>query len=160
MSSSPSGRLRGNALVVSRRFRAPIEDVWKSITDSDSTARWYGRWEGTPGPGNQIRVQMAFEDGAPWITKTIEICEPPRRLVLTADNKFVQRLELVLAPTAEGCELELIHHDVNPAMVGDFGPGWEVYLDQLGAARDAQPLPKFGDYFPSQKADYAALQPT
>ena len=160
MSSSPSGRLRGNALVVTRRFRAPIEDVWTSITDSDSTARWYGRWEGTPGAGNEIRVQMAFEDGAPWMTKTIEVCEPPRRLVLRADNKFVKRLELTLTATADGCELELIHHDVDPAMVGDFGPGWEFYLDQLVAARGGQPLPKFGDYYPSQKAYFQALQPT
>lgn len=159
MSSSPSGRLRGNALVVSRRFRAPIEDVWKSVTDSDSTARWYGRWEGTPGAGNEIRVQMAFEDGAPWMTKTIEVCEPPRRLVLTSTSKFVQRLELVLAPTPDGCELELIHHDVNPAMVGDFGPGWEFYLDSLVASREGQPRPVFDDYA-AQKAYFQALQAT
>ena len=157
MSSQPTGRLRGNALVVSRTFRASIEDVWKSVTDADSTARWYGRWEGTPGAGNKIRVQMAFEEGAPWSKKKIEVCEPPRRLVLTSDSKFVQRLELVLTTTNDGCELELIHHDVNPAMVGDFGPGWELYLDALVASREDKPRPAFDAYYPSQKAYFEAL---
>ncbi len=160
MSSQPTGRLRGGALAVTRHFRASIEDVWKSLTDSTSTARWYGRWEGTPGAGNEIRVQMAFEKDMPWMTKTIEVCEPPRRLVLTADNKFVQRLELTLTPTKDGCELELIHHDVNPAMVGDFGPGWEYYLDNLVASREDKPLPNFDDYYPALKPYYTALAAT
>lgn len=157
MSPQPTGRLRGNALVVTRRFRAPIEDVWTSITDPDSTARWFGRWEGKPGAGSEIRVQMAFEEGAPWMTKTIEACEPPRRLVLTSDDGMVPRLELGLTAIDGGCELELVHHEVDRAQVGDFGPGWEYYLDCLVAARADQPLPSFHDYYPAQKAYFAGL---
>ena len=48
----PTGRLEGNDLVLTRKFEAPIEDVWTSITKSESTARWYGSWTGTPGAGN------------------------------------------------------------------------------------------------------------
>ncbi len=40
MTAQPTGRLRGNDLVLSRRFRASMEDVWTSITDPESTARW------------------------------------------------------------------------------------------------------------------------
>jgi uncharacterized protein YndB with AHSA1/START domain len=154
----PTGRIRGNDLVLTRRFRASMEDVWTSITDPSSTERWFGRWEGTPGTGNEIRVQMAFEDGQPWLTKKIEACEPPRRLVLTSvGSAFTSRLELALAATSDGCELELIHHGVNRAMIGDVGPGWEYYLDMLVAARDGSARPAFAAYYPAQKAYFAGL---
>ena len=153
----PTGRLRGNDLVLTRRFRASIEDVWTSITDPSSTARWFGRWEGKPGAGNEIKVQMGFEEGQPWLTKTIETCEAPRRLVLTSTGMFASRLELALKTTNDGCELEFIHHAVDRKKVGEMGPGWEYYLDNLVASRDGVPLPKFDAYYPSQKAYFLAL---
>lgn len=154
----PTGRLRGNDLVLRRQFRASTEDVWTSITDSSSTARWFGRWEGTPGVGNEIHIQMGFEAGSPWLTKTIEACEPARRLVLTSvGSSMTTRLELSLRALADGCELELVQHDVDRAQVGDLGPGWEYYLDCLVAARGDQPLPSFDTYYPAQKAYFANL---
>ncbi len=62
MNPKPTGRLRGNDLVLSRTFRAPIGDVWTSLTSSESTARWFGPWERTS-DDKKIRVQMAFEEG-------------------------------------------------------------------------------------------------
>jgi uncharacterized protein YndB with AHSA1/START domain len=157
MTAQPTGRLRGNDLVLTRRFRASIEDVWTSITDPSSTARWFGRWEGKPGVGNEIRIQMAYEDGQPWLTKTIEACEPPRRLVLTAQSSMASRLELCLKATDDGCELEFIHHGIDRARVGEVGPGWEYYLDALVASRADAPRPTFDAYYPAQKAYFAGL---
>jgi uncharacterized protein YndB with AHSA1/START domain len=154
----PTGRLRGNDLVLSRQFRASIEDVWASITDPSSTARWFGRWEGTPGVGNEIRVQMAFEDTQPWLTKKIEVCDAPHRLVLTSvGSKFTSKLELGLKAIGEGCELEFVHHAIDRAMVGEVGPGWEYYLDNLVASRGDAPLPKFDSYYPAQKPYFMGL---
>jgi uncharacterized protein YndB with AHSA1/START domain len=161
MSPQPTGRIRGNDLVLSRRFRASIEDVWTSITDSSSTERWFGRWEGTPGVGNEIRVQMGFEDGQPWLTKKIDACEAPRRLVLTSvGNSFVSRLELSLKTIGDECELEFVQCAIDRARVGEMGPGWEYYLDNLVASRDGGPLPTFDAYYPAQKAYFLGLTPT
>ena len=158
MTAHPTGRLRGNDLVLTRRFRASMEDVWTSITDPASTARWFGRWEGTPGVGNEIRVQMGFEDGQPWLTKRIDACESPRRLVLSSvGSKFVSKLELCLKPTNDGCELEFIQHAINRDMMGEIGPGWEYYLDMLVASRDDSPRPTFDTYYPAQKAYFQSL---
>lgn len=158
MSPQPTGRLRGNDLVLSRRFRAPIEDVWTSITDPSSTARWFGRWEGTPGAGNEIRIQMGFEDGQPWLTKTIEVCEPPRRLVLASvGSSMTSRLELCLNAIDGGCELEFIQHAIDRAHVGEVGPGWEYYLDALVASRADGPRPTFDAYYPAQKPYFLGL---
>ncbi len=158
MTPPPTGRLRGNDLVLTRQFRASVEDVWTSITDPSSTARWFGRWEGEPGVGNEIRVQMGFEDGQPWLTKKIEACEAPHRLVLTSvGSSFTSKLELSLKAIGDGCELEFVQHAVNRAMVGEIGPGWEYYLDNLVASRGHGPLPTFDAYYPAQKAYFMGL---
>jgi hypothetical protein len=141
MTAQPTGRLRGNDLVLSRKFRASIEDVWTSITDSTSTARWFGAWEGTPGIGNEIRVQMA-----------------PRRLVLASvGSSMTSRLELALKSTNDGCELEFIHYAIDRKHVGEVGPGWEYYLDSLVASRDNTARPTFDTYYPAQKAYFMGL---
>ena len=34
--------------------------------EPERTVRWFGQWEGDAAPGRTVRVQMAYEDGAPW----------------------------------------------------------------------------------------------
>ena len=95
-----TGQVRGNELILTRSFQASIDDVWTSVTSSDSTARWIGRWEGDAGPGKIVRLQMLHEKGHPWMNVLIESCESPRHLVVrTQDDSGEWRLEL--APTQE-----------------------------------------------------------
>ena len=162
MVSSPTGRLFPGAdstdLVVHRTFRAPIEDVWASVTESERTARWFGPWEGDAGPGRTIKVQMAYEEQAPWLDVRIDVCEPPRRLaVSTNDESGTMRVELLLSHTDGMTELQLVQHLENTDAVGSMGPGWEYYLDMLVAARDGLPTPSFDDYYPSMKPYFEAL---
>lgn len=162
MSSTPTGRLLrtadGSDLIVSRTFRAPASDVWASVTEPDRTARWYGRWEGDAAPGRTIKVQMAYEDQAPWFDMRIDACDPPRRLALSAtDESGTWRVELLLSETAGRTELQLVHHLETVDGVGEFGPGWEYYLDMLVAARDGSPQPSFDDYYPAMKPYFDGL---
>lgn len=160
---APTGRLIGTPdgvdLVLTRTFRAPVEDVWASVTDPERTARWYGRWEGEAGPGRVIKVQLAFEDGAPWADMHIDACEAPTRLALSANDTFGNwRLELLLGAGDDGTtELRFVQHMENADGVADIGPGWEYYLDNLVASRDGTPKPAFGDYYPAQKDHYTEL---
>ena len=155
MSPTPTGRLAGNDLVLTRTFRAPVADVWASLTDPERTARWYGPWKGDAGPGAAIQVQMVHEEGEPWMDMTIDACEPPRRLALSADNEYGSwRLDMVLAETAGVTELVFTQHLTDTEGVGELGPGWEYYLDALVAARDGQPMPSFDDYYPAQKSHF------
>ena len=91
MTRTPTGRLfptaNGADLVLTRTFRAPIEDVWASVTESERTARWFGPWEGDAAPGRTIKMQMAYEDQAPWFDVLIEACDPPRRLPVATDDE-------------------------------------------------------------------------
>lgn len=150
----PTGRVAGNDLILTRTFEAPIDDVWTSITSPESCARWYGRWEGESGPGKTIRLQMLHEQGEPWTTMTIEACEAPRHLVVTSKEHFDIRLELTLAESAGTTTLTFVHRLHDRALAGDFGAGWEYYLDMLAASREGAALPKFEDYYPSQKPHF------
>ena len=152
----PTGCLEGNDLVLTRRFEAPIEDVWTSITKSESTARWYGSWTGTPGAGNTIRIKMLFEEGGPESVAHIDACDPPHRLALTTQGTWGVRIDITLAQTGSTTELRFVHHLTDRKLARDFGPGWEYYLDNLVAARADQKLPKFDEYYPSMQAHYDA----
>ncbi|MEU8663689.1 SRPBCC family protein [Actinoplanes philippinensis] len=159
MSPTPTGRLFGDDLVLTREFRAPIDDVWASLTEPERTARWFGPWKGDAAPGNSVQVQMALEEGGPWMDMTIDACEPPRRLALSAvDEHGSWRLDLTLTETGGVTELRFTQHLTGAESVGEVGPGWEFYLDALVASREGRPLPDFGDYFPAQRAYYEAQQ--
>lgn len=159
MSPRPTGRVQHTAagadLVITRSFRAPIDDVWQSVTAPESTARWIGPWEGEAGPGNMVRLQMAFEKGAPWCNVSIDACEPPRHLAVSMKDELGHwRLELSLTAKGETTELTFVQHLTDPALAGETGPGWEYYLDRLVASRLGAPPPDFADYYPAQRDYY------
>ncbi|QBS40060.1 SRPBCC family protein [Nocardia sp. CS682] len=163
MTTRPTGRLDRTDgkrdLILTRTYRAPIEDVWASVTESDRTARWFGPWKGEAGPGRKIQVQMALEEGQPWCDATIEVCEPPRRLgIITKDDYGTWHLEAELTETDGVTELVFTHHLDPEAKISEVGPGWEYYLDALGAARTDADRPDFEDYYPSMKQYYEALE--
>lgn len=159
MSPRPTGRLlatpAGNDLILERQFEAPIEDVWTSVTASESTARWIGAWSGEPGAGNTVQFQMGFEKDTPVSDVLIEVCEAPHRLAVSMNSGMGEwRMELLLSQTGSTTTLRFIQHAVDPAMVGDIGPGWEYYLDMLVAARAGAPLPPWDDYYPAQREHF------
>ncbi|WP_326634904.1 SRPBCC family protein [Streptosporangium sp. NBC_01755] len=162
MSPTPTGRLfrtdTGSDLVLSRTFRAPAEDVWASITESDRTALWFGPWEGEAASGRTVKVQMVFEEQMPWCEMRIDACDPPRRLALSmTDESGAWRLELSLLETDGSTELRLVQHLVSEDGIGEIGPGWEYYLDMLVAAREGSPKPDFTDYYPLMKGYFDEL---
>lgn len=161
MSPTPSGRILPTAsgvdLVLTRLIRGTVQDVWASVTESERTARWYGPWEGAAAPGATVRVQMGFEEGQPWFDIRIEACEPPHHLEITAvDDAGYWHLDFRLVARGEHTELTFVQHRENADGVGEIGPGWEYYLDNLVASRDGAQLPSFDDYFPSMQGYYQA----
>jgi len=155
MTAEPTGKLvptnGGVDIVLTRLISGPVQDVWASVTESERTARWFGRWEGDARPGGAIRVQMAFEEGDAWSDARIESCDPPHRLSLAVGD---WHLELSLAAQGESTELTFTQHRETTAGAAEIGPGWEYYLDNLLASRDGSALPSFDDYYPAMQAYY------
>lgn len=158
MKPAPGGRLvptaEGLDLVLVRTFNAPIADVWASITEPERTARWWGPWTGTPGPGRTIRYKMSFEGEGPGSEMLIEACEPPVHLSVRGLNDYAWRLEAHLSESNGVTELRFTHHLDAKTSIADVGPGWEYYLDNLVASHFGNTMPAWDDYYPSQKAYY------
>ena len=162
MTPKPNGRLSGSDLVLTRTFRAPIDDVWTSVTSSESTARWFGPWEPVPGDDDKkIRVQMGYEEDKPWLDATIERCDAPHHLAIRTKSAYGEKLLSMKLVEASGTTtLEFVHHAVNRKAIGELGPGWEYYLDMLVASREGASPPKFDTYYPAQKDYFSALDGT
>ena len=107
----PDGRLR---LVISRKFRSPIDDVWASVTEPERLARWIGTFTGDPASG-RVAFRMTAEGGdAPAEDMEIRECDPPRFLAVTAHTpQGPWNLELALTETDGVTELTFSQ----PAMV-------------------------------------------
>ena len=155
----PTGQFVGNDLHLVRTFRAPIDDVWKSLTDPQSTARWFGpwRWVDKAGPGNEIVYTMIQEEGAPESTARVVRCDVPHHLAITSEGPYGVSYEISLEESAGTTTLTFVHHLADRTMAGDFGPGWEFYLDLLVHAREGRPFRKFDEYYPAQKQYYLNL---
>jgi uncharacterized protein YndB with AHSA1/START domain len=152
----------GVDLVLTRVYRAPIADVWASLTEPERTARWFGPWRGRPGAGRTIQVRMAFEEGEPWSDVLIESCTPPTHLAVVftdpqPDGDGGSRLELRLSEVDGATTLRFTDHRGTTEALGDYGCGWEWYLDGLTAHREGHAWPAFDAYYPALKGPYDAM---
>ena len=99
-------------------------------------------------------VFTAVSDGS---DVRIDACERPRHLAVTTNDAYgAWKLEVTLAQQGDTTELTFVHRQIDLKMVGEVGPGWEYYLDNLVAARAGEPLPTFEEYYPSQKEYFLA----
>ena len=159
MTRKPTSKLQrtphGTDLLITRSFRADIEDVWESVTASESTARWIGSWTGEAGPGKTVQLKMLFERGEPESPALIERCEAPHHLALSfTDEQGQWRMELNLEQQGDTTVLTFVQHLAEGQSAADLGPGWEYYLDRLVASRTGAAMPTFDEYYPGQKSHY------
>ncbi|WP_275002852.1 SRPBCC family protein [Promicromonospora iranensis] len=158
-------RADGTYVVLTRTFRAPIEDVWAAITEPDRLARWIGRWIGDPAQGS-VRFEMLFEgEDVESEEYEINVCDAPNRLELTSHMAYDEHtpatwhLKLDLAEADGVTTLTFAQSMDDPAMAENVGPGWEYYLDRLVAAETGgdPATVDFGDYYPALSGYYRTL---
>ncbi|MFI6423874.1 SRPBCC family protein [Promicromonospora sp. NPDC050880] len=144
----------GRTLVLVRRFRAPIEDVWGSVTDPDRLARWFGTWTGDPSTGRVLVTMTAEAEPADPTEFQVHACEAPHLLAVSAVDEYGHwRLRAELAEVEGGTTLTLRQMELDPKTLSETGPGWEWYLNRLVAAVEGGELPDLGDF----DADYVPL---
>jgi uncharacterized protein YndB with AHSA1/START domain len=155
---------RGGAgyVVYTRRFRAPIDDVWAAVTEPARLERWIGTWTGDPASG-EVSFRMTAEgDDVPAEPYHIDVCEPPRRLVTRSwsadDPDTIWRLELDLAETDGVTTLTFAQAMHDPKFAESVGPGWDYYLDRLVTAETGGDVSaiSFDDYYPRFADRYRA----
>jgi uncharacterized protein YndB with AHSA1/START domain len=166
MNPEPTGRLirtdAGRTLQLTRTFRAPIEDVWASLTESERTARWIGPWTGEGRVGGTVTVQMTAEEGAPGSPGIIRACDAPRSLRMDLDSGMEGMWSVAVELTeSDGITTLAFEHYLSDADdVTNIGPGWEFYLDRLVAAHAGdEAMPVWDAYWPGMQECYASLSP-
>lgn len=161
MTAKPTGHYMlkpdGLYLQFDRLFRAPIEDVWFSLTNPTAMQSWIGTYTGRPETGG-VRFKMTAEENAEWENVSILECSPPHRFL--ADSGPGPNGMRVFCHLVEGggmTTLTLGHRLQNPADAASMGPGWDFYLDRLAAARAGRPLPEWEQYYPAFSSHYKEL---
>lgn len=165
MTATPTGRHQTrdgqDVIAFTRTFRAPVEDVWAAVTESDRLERWIGRWTGDPSSGEVTFLMTAEGEDVPESRYEILACEPPRLLrVTTTDDFGTWDLSVELVHDDGVTELTFSQVVTDPGMLESTGPGWDYYLDRLVAAETGGDLASIDfdrDYFPAQKAHYVAI---
>lgn len=161
----PTGHLEddGTTLVLTRRFEAPIDDVWASITESERVARWYGSWTGDPADGFVMLTMNAEPGEIPPARFDIDVCEPPRLLAVSSTDDYgTWKLTCELSQSNGGTDLRFLQRELDPSLLGDVGAGWEWYLDRLAAAVVDDEPPSLADfegpYMTELKPHYESLR--
>lgn len=162
MTPTPTGRIArlGGRLTLqlTRTFDAPIEDVWAALVEPERLARWIGTWSGGPASGRVLFRMTAEGPDVPEEEMEIRECDPPRRLAVTSRfGTATWHLDLDLAERDGVTTLSFAQPDIDPEDAPSVGPGWEYYLDRLGAAftgGDVAAVDFERDYYPAMAGHY------
>ena len=116
------------------RFGTDIDDLWSALADPGRLARWLGEFEGDLRLGGEFRARF-FASG--WEgTGRIEVCEPPRHLlVMTRHDGQADEHAIEATLTADGDHTILILEErgmpVN--LLAAYGAGIQVHIEDLAA---------------------------
>lgn len=142
----------GHDIVIERTFRAPIDDIWRSIVEPERMNRWIGTWSGEAGPGKRVMFTMTAEgDNVEPEEVLIHQCDPPRLLDVESfqgESSWRMRVDL---SEANGVTTLVFRQAVDiDEDIASYGAGWEYYLDRLVAIREGTPFADWDDYYPAQ----------
>ncbi|MET9027910.1 SRPBCC family protein [Nocardia sp. NPDC004168] len=118
--------------VARRNYPTGRADLWDALTDAERIPRWFLPISGDLRVGGRYQL----EGNANGV---VEQCDAPERFAVTWEmGPQISWLTVVLTPTADGTELELLHEaPVAPEFWAQYGPGavgvgWDLALMGLG----------------------------
>jgi uncharacterized protein YndB with AHSA1/START domain len=116
------------------RFDTDIDDLWSALTDPGRLARWLGEFEGDLRLGGEFRARF-FASG--WEgTGRVDVCEPPRHLLVTTKHLRQADEQVVEATlTADGDHTVLIleQRGMPVELLAAYGAGIQVHIEDLAA---------------------------
>ena len=161
MSVEPTGQISRDGerlvLTITREFKAPIEDVWAAVTESERLGRWIGTFTGDPASGH-VAFLMTAEGATEPEDMEIRECDPPQVLRVTSHVGEDQwHLDLTLDEHDGVTTLTFVQPGIDAVAAESVGPGWEYYLDRLVAAEtggDVEAIDFERDYYPAMQEHY------
>ena len=114
------------------RFDTGIDDLWSALTDPHRLARWLGEFEGDLHLGGEFRARF-YTSG--WEgTGRVDVCEPPRRLVVVTkgyDDPDEHVIDAELAADGDQTILNLEERGMPPNLLAAYGSGIQVHIEDL-----------------------------
>lgn len=130
MRTLPDGR---GAVRVEEVFDTDIDDLWEACTRPERLARWIAEVSGNLLPGGEFSA--LFTSG--WEgTGSIEVCEPPHRLVVLtreSDSSDEQVMEATLSTDGRRTTLIIEERGLPADRLPSYGSGWQIHVEDLGA---------------------------
>jgi len=125
------------------RYGTAIDDLWSALTDPVRLARWYGQVEGDFRPGGEFHLYLESDD---WDgTGRVEVCEPPRRLLVTTRESdeswrkgrgvppFDEAIEATLTADGDQTILVIKVQGMPLDAIAFYGAGWQIHAEDLAA---------------------------
>jgi uncharacterized protein YndB with AHSA1/START domain len=111
-------------------YDTDIDDLWSALTDPDRLGRWLATVEGDFRVGGEIYARFASTDEG---CGRIDVCEAPRRLMVTMKPGTSEEAEMEAVLTQEGNKTRLIIEDrrLTRENLSDYAAGWHVHLEDL-----------------------------
>jgi uncharacterized protein YndB with AHSA1/START domain len=115
------------------RFETNIDDLWSALTDRRRLARWIGEVEGDLRLGGEYRFRF-FASGSEG-TGRVEVCDPPRRLLLRhgLDQPDVKVIEATLTADGDQTILVVEERGMPLNLLAAYGAGIQVHIEDLAA---------------------------
>ena len=123
----------GKAVVrMEDRFSTDIDDLWSALTDPQRRARWIAIVDGDLRLGGECRARFTSGWEGPG---RVDVCEPPRRLVLTMSPGQEDQTVIGADLTSDGDHTRLVVEErgLPLAEVAGHGAGWQAHIEDLAA---------------------------
>ena len=168
--AAPVQRLGSNAIRLERVLDAPVETVWRYLTQAELRRQWFmggtdakpdGEFDLLNEHDNLSEDDVPYpEDYAPYKGKTwserVLRFDPPRLLETTFQGGKNGVVTYELRPDGERTRLVLTHKDIqSPSGFQDFGSGWNSHLTVLEAKLAGRGVRNFWELHARSREDVA-----
>jgi uncharacterized protein YndB with AHSA1/START domain len=112
-------------------YETDTDDLWSALTDPSRLARWIATVEGDLRLGGHVQVWFTSNSGGP---ARIDICDPPRRLLVTLgpDTSEETEIEAILSPVGKQTRLVVEQRGIPLDELAAHGAGWQAHVEDLG----------------------------
>jgi uncharacterized protein YndB with AHSA1/START domain len=134
-------------------FDTDRDDLWSALTDPRRLTSWYGQVEGDLRAGGEFRARVLVSG---WEgTGRVDVCEPPRHLVVTsreADAPDDEVVEATLSADGDRTVLVLEQRGLPVHQLAAYAAGLQVHVEDLAAhiaGRERVPGTRWGELLPA-----------
>ena len=170
----PVEKIGPDTIQLERLLNAPVETVWRYLTEANLRQRWFMGGTDATGVGEfdllvdhdklsdepNVPYPESYANfkGAVW-TEKVERFDPPRLLETTFQGGKNGTVTYELTAEGQRTRLVLTHSGIeSPSGFQDFGAGWNSHLTVLEERLAGRSVPNFWDlHARSREAVQAAL---